>query len=187
MCAQVKCNKLICCIPFKYDGKWTHLTFITVNASYKFDKFTYYMQICDNGIISIGERPFKLWRPQRFPSDNPLIQQANVLAPFWNDHEPNPIIGAVKYQIFKEGPLNRFITHQQHINGFKDDWKIVINWENVSPYSRCRPDDQVRFSVNVYNYYNRYVCMFLGSTGKFLPGCDYLQLYNNLCCVHLQC
>ncbi|XP_064385443.1 uncharacterized protein LOC135334236 isoform X4 [Halichondria panicea] len=99
--------------------------------------------ICENGVISIGERPFKLWRPQHFPSDNPLIQQANILAPFWNDHEPNPGLGAVKYQIFEKGPdqsnqgINRFVAYQQSLDEFKGEWMIVVSWENVSPYTRC--------------------------------------------------
>ncbi len=100
-------------------------------------------QICENGVISIGERPFKLWRPQRFPGENPLIQQANILAPFWNDHEPNPGLGAVKYQLFNKGPdqtnqgINRFVAHQQGLKEFKGEWMIVVSWENVSPYTRC--------------------------------------------------
>ena len=118
------------------------------------------MQICENGIISIGERPFKLWRPQRFPSDNPLIQQSNVLAPFWNDHEPTPG-GSVKYQILNNGPPNRFITHQLGINGFKDDWMIVVNWEKVSPYIRCR-DVPVSFCLMyIYGYCILLLCIII--------------------------
>ncbi len=117
------------------------------------------MQICENGVISIGERPFNLWRPQRFPSDNPLIQQANILAPFWNDHEPNPGLGAVKYQLFNKGPdqsnqgINRFVAHQQGLKEFRGEWIIVVSWENVSPYTRCS-DVQVsaQFVQHIYIY-----------------------------------
>ncbi len=113
------------------------------------------IQICENGVISIGERPFNLWRPQRFPSDNPLIQQANVLAPFWNDHEPNPSIGAVKSQIFDKGPdqtnqgINKFVAHQQGLNEFKGEWMILVSWENVSPYTRC---SDVQVSATLENF-----------------------------------
>ncbi len=108
----------------------------------------YFAQICENGVISIGEKPFKLWRPQRFPSDNPLVQQSNLLAPFWNDHEPIGL-GSVKYQLFDKGPdqtnqgINRFIAHQQGLDDFKGEWMIVVSWENVSPYTRCSDVNKV--------------------------------------------
>ncbi len=113
---------------------------IIITVSFQ-DHLYNYTQICENGVISIGEVPFNFWRPQHFPSDNPLIQQSNVLAPFWNDHEPTSVLRA-KYQIFEKGPvpdsgINRFITHQRGMDEFKGDWMIVVSWENVSPYTRC--------------------------------------------------
>ena len=136
------------------------------------------MQICENGVISIGERPFKLWRPQHFPSDNPLIQQANILAPFWNDHEPNPGLGAVKYQIFEKGPdqsnqgINRFVAYQQSLDEFKGEWMIVVSWENVSPYTRC---SDVQVSAKLVSILVCIMCMFVhAGTAKLLPSYNYL-------------
>ncbi len=140
----------------------------------------YFAQICDNGVISIGERPFKLWRPQRFPSDNPLIQQSNILAPFWNDHEPNPSIGAVKYQLFDKGldqtkqGINRFVAHQQGLKEFKGEWMIVVSWENVSPYTRCS-DVQVSAKCSSIKLYQ--LCSYIythAGTAKLVSGCDCL-------------
>ena len=143
------------------------------------------MQICENGVISIGEEPFKLWRPQRFPSDNPLIHHSNILAPFWNDHEPNPSFGAVKYQMFDKGPdqsnqgINTFVAHQQSIDEFKGEWMIVVSWENVSPYTRCSDVQVSAQFVHLDNcmraHYNYDVKMFLhADREKLVPSCDYL-------------
>ncbi len=101
------------------------------------------MQVCDNGIISFDNRPFTFWRPQRFPTDNPLIQASNVLALFWNDHEIIPTLGSVvKYKKFETGPepdsgINKFIARQQGLKKFEGKYMIAVSWENVSPYSRC--------------------------------------------------
>lgn len=104
---------------------------------------TYILQVGTNGLISFG-RPFNLWHPHRFPSNDPLVNLANILAPYWSDNDIRTA-GDVSYGSFQfadsiEGIffLNDVSTHIRDsypdASGFQGNFMIIAEWDQVHPF-----------------------------------------------------
>ncbi len=100
--------------------------------------------MCSNGIISFG-KPFYWWYPSVFPSRYFGVQQSNVVAVFWNDHDHRlPSSGSqITYKVYKPEQgvaalekleqISAFISTQ---NGedFSGMWMLVAYWRDVPQY-----------------------------------------------------
>ena len=100
------------------------------------------LQVCSNGVISFGKNYFYFWYPERFPSRYFYIRRANVLAAYWNDHDPRSE-GTVEYKVYTTelgaqaeqylSTVSGYISQQQERN-FTGTWMLVAYWNQVPPY-----------------------------------------------------
>ena len=102
----------------------------------------YTLQVCSNGVISFGNSYFYFWYPERFPSRYFYIRRANVLAAYWNDHDPRSE-GTVEYKMYTTelgtqaeqylSSVSGYVSQQQEKN-FTGTWMLVAYWNQVPPY-----------------------------------------------------
>lgn len=96
--------------------------------------------MCANGVISIGDSLFTTYVPQLFP-----LSGSNVIAPFWNDHDPRGGDSKVYYKVYtrdqstssneKINMVGQLVTSKKNLdNNFIGSWMLVAYWNNVPPY-----------------------------------------------------
>ena len=101
------------------------------------------LQVGTNGVISFG-RPFHLWHPREFPSNDPLVNSANILAPYWSDNDirnsGEVFYGAFQYEDSAEGD-NFLVTFSSLISifypnasNFRGNFIIIAEWNEVHPF-----------------------------------------------------
>lgn len=99
------------------------------------------LQVSTNGLISFG-RPFYLWHPRQFPSNDPAISSANILAPYWSDNDIRNS-GEISYGSFQYGDsaegnyyLGLISTYVRFIypntsQQFEGNFVIIAYWNQV--------------------------------------------------------
>ena len=120
-------------------SKLVYITFF-FTACFK-SSLNLYVQICENGIITVGSSLNSSFSDNINPSEG---SQAYLIAPLWSDVDVVGTSGGrIFYQIFTDdsesGQLDRvsqFIFHQYSSRvTFTGKWMIVVEWNNVPPYS----------------------------------------------------
>lgn len=109
----------------------------------------YVLQVGTNGLISF-DRPFNLWHPRLFPSNDPLVSSANILAPYWSDNDIRKT-GEISYASFQhsnsaEGDsLLTLVTNYIRFvasaypdildaSQFIGNFMVVAEWDQVHPF-----------------------------------------------------
>ncbi len=100
------------------------------------------MQVCSNGVISIGSGHFTFFSPSRFPGSS-VVSSFNVLAPYWNDHDLRAGGGAINYNVYtvemgseaisRINIVSSLISNQRGMN-FSGIWMLVAEWSDVQSY-----------------------------------------------------
>lgn len=94
-------------------------------------------------MISFG-RPFDLWHPRQFPSNDPLVSSASILAPYWSDNDIRND-GEISYASFQYadsvegnhflGVVDSYIRHfYPNASQFQGNFIIVAEWDWVHPF-----------------------------------------------------
>ena len=94
-------------------------------------------------MISFG-REFLLCYPQPFPSNDPSISSANVLAPYWSNNDIRNT-GEVTYASFQYGDTtlgnilleicsNYIRTNCPNSTQFQGNFMILAEWNQVHPF-----------------------------------------------------
>ena len=113
-----------------------------------------YMQICENGIISVGSSSLDVSSSDNISPCPITGSEARLIAPLWSDVDiVETVNGEIVYQIFTEDYdsdqlelVSRFISHQYRSNvTFTGRWMIVVEWNRVLPHSRP-PGSNLRVS-----------------------------------------
>ena len=115
------------------------------------------LQIGTNGVISFG-KPFHLWHPRQFPSNDPPVYSANILAPYWSDNDirksGNISYGSFQYTDGAEGINNLLEDVSLHIRtfysnalDFQGNFMIVAQWNQVHPFPHGS-SDQITIANN---------------------------------------
>ena len=94
-------------------------------------------------MISFG-RPFRLWHPCQFPSNDPLVNSANILAPYWSDNDirssGNVSYGSFQYGDSVEGNnlllyISLYIREfYPNASQFQGNYMIIADWDQVHPF-----------------------------------------------------
>ena len=105
--------------------------------------FCFSFQVCANGAISIGTGHFNFFSPDIFPSNSLAIRSANVLAPFWNDHDARGSSSRILYKVYenrlgetareKIKNVSLFVAAQKNVS-FAGVWMLVAEWRDVPAY-----------------------------------------------------
>ena len=94
-------------------------------------------------MISFG-RPFHLWHPHQFPSNDPLINSANILAPYWSDNDIRNsgeiFYGSFQYADNDEGDdflediSSSIRSSYPNATAFQGNFIIIAEWNGVHPF-----------------------------------------------------
>ena len=111
--------------------------------------WSFFLQVCANGAISIGAGHFNFYSPTFFPSILPAISSANVLAPFWNDHDAQGPSSRILYKVYENsfGEMARekiknvsMLVEAQKNVSFTGVWMLVAEWLDVPAYPFSQND-----------------------------------------------
>lgn len=104
---------------------------------------TIIIQVCSNGVISVGRRSFYWWYPDRFPSRYFGVRESNVVALFWNDHDHRAGRSRIAYKTYtpeqgdiaaeKISRISTFVSNEVE-EEFTGIWMLVAHWMDVPPY-----------------------------------------------------
>jgi len=105
--------------------------------------FMYISQVSTNGLISFG-RPFHLWHPHKFPSNDPVISSANILAPYWSNNDIRNS-GKISYGFFQYGDSTEGNSYlglaslyirlfYPNTSQFEGNFMIIADWNQVHPF-----------------------------------------------------
>ena len=91
-------------------------------------------------MISFG-KPFLFYQSERFPTINPNIRSASVVAPFWADVD-NRKSGEINYQVYdamNQDAIPTIDSVSQYISqvvktNFCGLWMLLIEWRDVHPF-----------------------------------------------------
>lgn len=100
-------------------------------------------------MISIGFGHFNFFSAVRFPSTSSLINSANVLAPYWNDHDLRGFNGGINYNVFSLergddeviNSISTLISNQRGMN-FSGIWMLVADWNDAQSYPAISGSDR---------------------------------------------
>ena len=133
------------------------------------------MQICENGIISVGSASLDVSSSDNispFPING---SEARLIAPLWSDVDVvGTVNGEILYQIFTEDSdrdqlesVSQFISHQyQNSSGvtFTGKWMIVVEWNRVLPHSQPPGSDaRVSYTALIFKHLSIICCQQFAS------------------------
>ena len=90
------------------------------------------------------DKPFHLWHPHQFPSNDPLVNSANIVAPYWSDNDirssGNVSYGSFQYGDSDEGNhllgyISSYIrAFYPNASQFEANYMIIAEWDQVHPF-----------------------------------------------------
>ena len=121
-----------------------------------------FFQIGDNGFISF-DRGYLFFDPSRFPTNNPAVREALMIAPFWSDTDTR-LEGEIIYRLIEAGSttsqsdmsLLNFVSgfiaakEPERAANFSASAMLVAQWNNVPPYPHA--DTNFQFSPTVEEF-----------------------------------
>ena len=96
--------------------------------------------MCANGIMTVGSSPLGFYEGYHFPSNNERVRDANIAAPFWNDHDARA--SNVYYKLYDSDDfddqtelqyVSEYISFQRDVS-FDGTWMIIAQWVDVPPF-----------------------------------------------------
>ena len=111
-----------------------------------------FLQVCTNGLLTVGSLPLRFYEGSHFPSSNTRISQSNILAPFWNDHDARD--SNIYYKVYNSGSdmqyVSRFISFQEGVQ-FDGTWMIAAQWVDVPPFPYTAQRATVSKCISAFN------------------------------------